>query len=984
MCVLNKYILLFFLLCSGLLYGQFDKLQNYNVKDGLASSEVYGVMQDSKGFMWFTGDMGVNRFNGYEFKNFSTENGLADNIVFGIYEDKKKRIWFRPYSNRLSFYENGKIKTLSCNDTLEKILKDNITVSIYIDKGDTIWLGTTQNFVLKISPGWRASDVRKIMLDEGKYFLVIDNEGLIFGGNSPEHCYITGYTKKIKQVLRIDPEIENIKPVSLRFYLIRLQDGTYLASINQKLVRFNNNGILKMQTDKCDIINLMEENKNSVLVSSYCGASFYSIDKLEKVKNLAELSGKVITGSCLDKEQGLWLTAEGHGVYYIPHRNFLYYTAQNKISESKISCISRYDSTIIIGHINGLLNILYKDSVSTISTNVKIKDTLISSRVSSIYNSGDRTLIITMKNIFHLKNDKLIIENKFRGKDRPSVLIDIGLRKLLKAKDGNIWGLHYGRLAKYDQRSFELLKKIRLPKRADNIFEDSKGMVWLSCIDGVYTYINNKLNYLGNDDKLLSLRASDIGEAFNKSIWIATRGGGVIVKNGSAVYQINEKNGLAGNMCRCLFVDSNIVWVGTNKGLSKILIDNGKYNVENFYSMNGLLTNEVNSILKHDKKLWLVHNNGISVFDVATGKPNKYPPPVYIEQVHIGDSLYNKEGLLNLKYDQNHITINYVGLSYKNAGNTEYKYKVEGIDSNWIYTRYTTVSYHTIPPGAYRFLVVAKNNDGYWSSTPAMVSFKILPPWWKTWLFISFVTIVTVLLIGFLFKYRLSVIKQRERLKAIQQEKISSAELKALRSQMNPHFIFNAINSVQYFITNNDPASSQKYLSKFAKLIRYVVDNSKPSTIPLSKELDALNLYLDLESLRFENKFEYKVEIDVSIDINNIKIPSMLIQPYVENAIWHGLMHKTTTGSIKINIKQGDNVLICIVEDNGIGRKRAQQILREKNNEFHRSVGMSLTQERLDVISQQSNTKLIVAITDLQDTKGNGIGTRVELNLPFY
>ncbi|MDP1802488.1 MAG: histidine kinase, partial [Bacteroidota bacterium] len=246
-----------------------------------------------------------------------------------------------------------------------------------------------------------------------------------------------------------------------------------------------------------------------------------------------------------------------------------------------------------------------------------------------------------------------------------------------------------------------------------------------------------------------------------------------------------------------------------------------------------------------------------------------------------------------------------------------------------------------------------------------------------------FIIILIFLLVILIFKYRLNLIKKRERLKTIQQTKLSNAELKALRSQMNPHFVFNAINSVQYFITNNDPASSQKYLSKFARLIRYVVDNSKPSVIPLSKELEALNLYLDLESLRFEHKFEYSIDINKNIDIENVQIPSMLIQPFVENAIWHGLMHKETKGKIKIEIDVKEKVMLCVIEDNGIGRKRAQEINRENNNEFHKSVGISLTQERLDVLNLQNNSKLTVTIIDLLDVEGNNTGTRVELNLPF-
>lgn len=977
----NTIILLFFLLCSSLVYGQFDKLQNYNVKDGLASSEIYRIMQDRKGYIWSCGDMGVSRFNGYEFKNFTSENGLPDNTVFGVYEDEKNRTWFYPYSSKLSFLKNDTVKALSCGDTLEKLLKHQFITVMYVDSRDTIWLGTTNNFIIKIAPGWRTKDVKKIKIPDGKYFFYVENKGLIYGGNNPESCTITSYTKDLKKIFSIEPGIydEKIniqkKKGYLRFYLLRLTDRSYLASINEHLIKFTEKGISYKTKERSVIINLLEDVDHSYIVGTYSGVAFFS-DKLERKRTINQLENKIITSSCLDKENGLWLSTEGQGLFYIAHRNFSYYTSQNGLPESKITCIGLYDSNVVIGHLDGSASVLYKDTVRKIYNNIKVNTFAQAGRLTSILSYNGKTMVTSMRSVYYLKNNRLTIIPEFEN---------LAYKKFIKSNNGNILGLNYREVATYDKQSYKILDSVILQSRTDNIFEDSENNIWLSCSNGVYVSKENKLDYLGINNKLFSLRASDINEAFNKTIWIATRGGGVLVKKGSSLKQFTEKDGLAGNMCRSLYIDSNIVWVGTNKGLSRITINgDNNYSIDNFYAINGLLTNEVNTIIKHNNKLWLAHNSGISVFDERNIKPNKHPPPIYILQTFVNDSLCNTKDLAKLEHEKNRLTINYLGISYKAAGHVEYKYKMLGIDSNWVFTNYTTVNYHTIPPGTYRFIVSAKNNDGYWSTLPATITIYILQPWWKNWIFISFVIIVIVLLIGFLFKHRLSIIKQKERLKAIQQTKLSNAELKALRAQMNPHFVFNAINSVQYFITNNDPVSSQKYLSKFAKLIRYVVDNSKPLAIPLSKELEALNLYLDLEWLRFENKFEYTIEIDKNVDVEGVQIPSMLIQPYVENAIWHGLMHKNSKGKIKIEISRYENVLFCVIEDNGIGRKRSQEIIKEKNSEFHKSVGLSITHERLEVINQQRNSKLTVSVIDLEDNEGNGIGTRVELNLPLY
>jgi LytS/YehU family sensor histidine kinase len=238
-------------------------------------------------------------------------------------------------------------------------------------------------------------------------------------------------------------------------------------------------------------------------------------------------------------------------------------------------------------------------------------------------------------------------------------------------------------------------------------------------------------------------------------------------------------------------------------------------------------------------------------------------------------------------------------------------------------------------------------------------------------------------LLFFIFRIRINNVRKRDRKKALLHNRIAAIELNALRAQMNPHFVFNSINSVQYFITNNDPDSSQLYLSKFAKLIRYVVDNSKLTTISVQKEIEALKLYLDLETLRFGKHFEYHIHVDPGVDVEFTQIPSMLIQPYVENSIWHGIMHKEGTGKIEVTLKMKEHVLCCIVEDNGIGRKKSMELKQEKESTLHSSVGMSNTRERLEIINQVNKSSMSVVVSDVLDENGETCGTKVIIYIPI-
>jgi hypothetical protein len=970
-----KKLFLYFLLVVAMVpnrfFSQFDQLRNYNIRNGLPSSDIYSIMQDSKGFIWMTGDMGVSCFDGYKFKNFSSAEGLADNTLFGAYEDKQHRIWFRSFSGKLSWLRNDSVFSLPCNDTLVSFFRSALNNSIYVE-GDTVWLGTTIGYIIKINPGWKNQHVVKMNVPgKEKYIYRINKEAILYGDhNLTATSIIEVYDRQLKKIYSVDANKQIAR--APRFFAKQLPNGNLCATLNDFIFEFNNNGIKNQQRENFTFIFLANDNDGSILAATTGGVMVYDPENLKKQRIISALQGKVITGIFVDRENNVWFTTEGHGIYCITHRNFKYYTPENGLPESKITCLGIYNSKVIAGHLDASLSVFGKDTIRPFFLDHLKKKFPLKRRINDIFNHGKRAFICTGSDSYYFENQQL----------HPLLNIPTPFRQFCMSADSNIWALGYSRIFKYEWESFKALDTVVLPFRIDNIFEDSKGHLWLGSMEGVYTWDGKQLKQFEPDNKLLKQRIVNIKESSDHIMWIATRGSGVIIKNGSTYTHITEKEGLAGNMCRTIFTDSNTVWVGTNKGLSKIIFKNGKFFIDNFYSSNGLLNNEVNDIIKEEGKLWLAHNNGISVFEPDYAKSNTYSPPVYILRVLVNDSVFYPENTqIPLHHSQNYFNIDYIGLCYKDAGNIEYKYKMEGIDSGWTYTKYTSVKYQTLPPGSYRFIVFAKNSDGFWGDRPDTISFTISQAWWQTWWFIALLLMSTGTLTTLVFKLRLKKIKARDIEKTKLHQRIAETELHALRAQMNPHFVFNAINSVQYFITRNDPESSQKYLAKFARLIRYVVDNSSLSLIPLKTELEAINLYLELESLRFEKKFNYVLTIDKKIDTNYIHIPSMIVQPYIENAIWHGLMHKKESGSIIISLELINNNLKCVIEDDGIGRKRSAEI--KSGSAGHKSLGMKLTKERLEIINQINNTNLSVEIHDLYDESGFGKGTRVELNIPL-
>jgi LytS/YehU family sensor histidine kinase len=223
---------------------------------------------------------------------------------------------------------------------------------------------------------------------------------------------------------------------------------------------------------------------------------------------------------------------------------------------------------------------------------------------------------------------------------------------------------------------------------------------------------------------------------------------------------------------------------------------------------------------------------------------------------------------------------------------------------------------------------------------------------------------------------------EKEKLLADLRQKAGELEMQALRSQMNPHFIFNSLNSINQFILQNDKAQASEYLTKFSRLVRLILQNSQASLIPLESELEALQLYLELEALRFNDHFDFTISVEEDLDVGILKVPPLIIQPYAENAIWHGLMHKKERGHLEIELSQVDDRLYCTITDDGIGRKRAAE-LKSKSGQSHKSMGMRITADRIALLQQQRLIHASMQVNDLVLPDGSAGGTEVILKLPI-
>ncbi|HXB13014.1 MAG TPA: histidine kinase, partial [Bacteroidia bacterium] len=318
------------------------------------------------------------------------------------------------------------------------------------------------------------------------------------------------------------------------------------------------------------------------------------------------------------------------------------------------------------------------------------------------------------------------------------------------------------------------------------------------------------------------------------------------------------------------------------------------------------------------------------------------------------------------------------GLTFKD-NKPHFIYRLQGLDTSWHSTNTTEISFNQLPPGNYTFEVKAINADNVLSSHAAEFAFIIEPPFWLKWWFITFEILLGAGLAYLFIQMRLKAITAKEEEKTRINKIIAEYEITALRTQMNPHFIFNAINSIQHYVLQNNGREAYNYLAKFSRLIRMMLNNAQEKKLTLHQEIEMLELYIQLEQLRFSGSFRFQLNVDAEIDTEQVYMPAMLIQPYVENAIWHGLMNlKDRTGALlTISITRNETFLKISIEDNGVGRAQAK--LLQKDN-THRSIGMELTRKRTEALSKiPGEEKVSIYVIDLYDEQNKPTGTRVEI-----
>ncbi len=411
-----------------------------------------------------------------------------------------------------------------------------------------------------------------------------------------------------------------------------------------------------------------------------------------------------------------------------------------------------------------------------------------------------------------------------------------------------------------------------------------------------------------------------------------------------------------------------------------------------FYYCKASVINLLAPAIKQDSNLVAtIDSNGVLLASTEKLDSNLLAP--FIKNVYT----INKEPLasidyyperlheLKLNYNQNSILIVFGANDLGSAGNTLFAYKIDGITNGWILspsmnldTSLATIM--DLKPGKYLFELKVKVGNEDWRKQQAKMVIIVSPAYWQTWWFWTSVILGMGLIIGLIMWWRIKAVKRREKEKFAHEKQLMELEAMALRAQMNPHFIFNCLNSIKSLIQQNENEKSVTYLTTFSKLIRTLLNNADKKEISLYDEIETCKLYLQLEAMRFDTKFSFAVNVDENIDLKSIQVPALIIQPFIENAIWHGIVPRNNGGKVSLNVMRKSGVIEIVIDDNGIGREASKQN-KSASGLTHQSKGVNLTQSRLELNNLLQQRQAELEIIDKKDEQGIATGTTVVIKI---
>ncbi len=934
--------------------------RHFDTRDGLPSTQIQGLFEDSRGYIWSITERGAARFNGYEFEVYTTKNGFPTNNVLLINEDRQGRMWFMCNNGAYCYLERDSIYPFKGNERIGELLRDKLPGPFYFDEHDTLWVTTFSGIQLFKCYGDSVEEYKPFEVKAGEkptYYLRKVGEKLVtleVGEVTNDNRIST--TDNISYLLDVAGECKLVCSVEV-------EKNKWALAGPGGFVIFDDVGNVNAFFDSSPYLfsTLEHDRSGNLWLTNSNGA--YRIRNYANGPGDSEVffEGHFITAVLQDRSGNYWFGDRDNGLFFVPSLDVKVYRTGETSKQNKTISIKKFRDGIFYSDAEGKIYEL-KERLAQLITKESVPSGV---SLDFTFTSKGNIVLGNKPHLYDVKSGKI-----------KSLNIESTIRKSISLSDGScVFALADGIAFMDVNEKWLPIEKTIFKERCNALCEDQNHSLWIGANSGLFLYKENVFSEVDLKLPGAKPRVSDILE-WNHYLVIATRNNGVILYKNETSTVIKETDGLLSDMIDCLEADaSGNLWIGCASGLQRITMHNveeKKFDSFIVSFQKGLPSNEVNDLTFIGNTLYVATNDGICLIEPDASSLHGSLSNARIESFLVGDSSMVLSETIQLSHNQNDIRINFVSLNYRTGDHTMYRYRLSGLQDAWIETSNRSAEFWSLLPGDYRYEVCAKNEDGIWGN-PQSLSFIIHPHFTQTFWFRAMAVLFFVVLVISIF-YLFYRAKKR---KLVIRAKMSELRQQALNANMNPHFIFNSLNSIQHFIHANKAEEANEFLSDFSKLIRMNLETNRQSLVQLSDELERLELYLKLEKLRFGEKLNYTFLIEEGTHPLDLSIPPMLLQPYAENALIHGILPKTNGGNLLIRVAEMDEYYTVDIEDDGIGIHQSKALRSGK----HESLALKMNHERLSILKQLTGNEFSVELHDISDVRAGCHGTLVHLTL---
>jgi ligand-binding sensor domain-containing protein len=950
-----------------LVYSQEPVSFTINQQNGLPSNTVYDLLHDSRGFLWVATENGIARFNGIEFTSYDHKK-VRSKAVSGLFEDKFGRIWCHNFYGEILFIENDTLRKL---DSWEGRYEEGFpTIS---NLGDSLLISTQRHIYSYdlLKKQWRLLDSkianRPTLI---RYHAVHDRETWV--------CATIGAKTFIKslsadgQELVIPKRDESKSPTLFKLNYWRGKTRI-LNIVDNELYELRNDTIV----DVSSAYRKQLAKSRSIKSLGDSIFAFYGNQGIElfyKNSWIALLNGKNVSSVSSDSEGSLWVSTLNEGIFFFPN---LFTTIFSKTKHGLFTKLA-FDSIhhrLFAGKYNGQVDVIDSSGI------VKTIFTSNQKEIQSLYVDQESKQLLVF-------SDRLYFFDltSFQKKGQ----VEIGAVKSIIKLKGFFYLATSGGVYLLNP-STHLTTRLPFDYRTSRMaFVPTTNELWIGTQKGVmiYAFETNKQTWWKPDSATISPGVSAMELLPDNQLIIGTLTDGVYQLSGHRLLnKITKMKGLPSDHVTALSYHQGKIWIGTDRGLcSYTLEDKTLFTLD---AAKGLAGNEVYSITASSMGLWVSHSEGLQYFKQLPGK-NTSKPMIHLKQVTSdGKSINNFIREIRLQPLSRQLTITFdVSNDLKGRGTTMIRYRVKGIDLdrwNEVSLAAPVANFLSIPSGNHTLEVVALNEDGVLSSNRLLVPVIAMAPFWETRWFIFFAALLLLTGISSILYFRLKRLGEINRAALVQQnlsQELRIAQLTSIRAQMNPHFVFNTLAHIQSQVLKGMKEAANQSIQDFSSLLRKVLDFSSKELIPLQDEIEVLQKYLSIEKDRFDGSLQYEIAVAESVRNEMVRIPSLLTQPFVENALRHGLMHRSGVKELTIRFDLENDCLVILIRDNGIGRKASAEFNKARKKD-HQSFALEAYSRRIDLLNASRDRKIELAINDHYNELGAATGTSVYITIPL-